>query len=40
MEQEKHAVEFNAIGLSNGLYFYSLFVDGKQMGVKRIALVA
>ena len=34
-----HAVEFNAEGLSSGVYIYSLYVDGKQIGVKRMALV-
>ncbi len=39
MPAGKHAVEFNAADLSSGVYFYSLNVDGKQMGVKRMALV-
>ena len=39
MPAGKHAVEFNAADLPSGVYFYSLNVDGKQMGVKRMALV-
>ncbi|MBK9227323.1 MAG: T9SS type A sorting domain-containing protein [Ignavibacteria bacterium] len=39
MPAGKHAVEFNAADLSSGVYFYSLNVDGKQIGVKRMALV-
>ena len=39
MPAGKHAVEFNAADLPSGVYFYSLYVDGKQMGVKRMALV-
>ena len=35
----RHEVEFNAGNLPSGVYFYSLNVDGKQMGVKRMALV-
>ena len=35
----KHAVEFKAIGLPSGVYFYSLYVGGKQIGVKRMTLV-
>ena len=34
-----HAVEFNAEGLSSGVYIYSLNVDGKQMGVRRMTLI-
>ena len=39
MPAGKHAVEFNAGNLPSGVYFYSLYVDGKQIGVKRMALV-
>ena len=39
MPAGKHAVEFNAGNLPSGVYFYSLYVDGKQVGVKRMALV-
>ena len=39
MPAGKHAVEFKAADLPSGVYFYSLYVDGKQMGVKRMALV-
>lgn len=34
-----YEVEFNASGLSSGVYFYSLIVDGRQMGVKRMTLL-
>ncbi len=34
-----HEVEFNAVDLSSGVYFYSLNVDGKQMDVKRMTLM-
>jgi subtilisin family serine protease len=34
-----YEVEFNAAGLSSGVYFYSLIVDGRQMGVKRMTLL-
>ena len=34
-----HAVEFNATDLSSGVYIYSLNVDGKQMGVRRMTLI-
>jgi hypothetical protein len=39
MPKVKHAVEFNAEGLSSGVYIYSLNVDGKQMGVRRMTLI-
>jgi len=39
MPAGKYAVEFNAADLPSGVYIYSLNVDGKQMGVKRMALV-
>ena len=39
MPAGKHAVEFNAADLPSGVYFYSLYVDGKQMAVKRMVLV-
>jgi hypothetical protein len=35
----RHEVEFNAGNLPSGVYFYSLSADGKQIGVKRMALV-
>ena len=35
----RHEVEFNAGNLPSGVYFYSLNIDGNQMGVKRMALV-
>jgi hypothetical protein len=34
-----HEVEFNASNLPSGVYFYSLYVDGKLLGVKRMSLV-
>ena len=34
-----YEVEFNATGFSSGVYFYSMNVDGKQMGVKLMTLV-
>ena len=34
-----YEVEFNAAGLSSGVYFYTLIVDGRQMGVKRMTLL-
>ncbi len=34
-----YEVEFNASGISSGVYFYSLIVDGRQMGVKRMTLL-
>jgi photosystem II stability/assembly factor-like uncharacterized protein len=39
MPAGKHAVEFNATDLSSGVYIYSLNVDGKQMGVRRMTLI-
>jgi hypothetical protein len=39
MQAGKHAVEFNAEGRSSGVYIYSLNVDGKQIGVRRMTLV-
>jgi photosystem II stability/assembly factor-like uncharacterized protein len=39
MQAGKHAVEFNAEGLPSGVYIYSLNVDGKQIGVRRMTLV-
>ena len=39
MPAGKHAVEFNAGNLPSGVYFYSLYVDGKQIGVKSMTLV-
>ena len=34
-----HEIEFNAVNLSGGVYFYSLIADGKQVAVKRMVLV-
>ena len=34
-----YEVEFNASNLPSGVYFYSLIANGKQMSVKRMALV-
>jgi hypothetical protein len=34
-----YEVEFDAADLPSGVYFYSLIADGKQMSVKRMALV-
>ncbi len=34
-----YLVSFNASDLSSGVYFYSLNVDGKQIGVRRMTLV-
>ncbi len=34
-----YLVSFNASDLSSGVYFYSLNVNGKQIAVKRMALV-
>jgi tetratricopeptide (TPR) repeat protein len=35
----RHEVEFKADNLPSGVYFYSLSAEGKQIGVKRMALV-
>lgn len=35
----RYEYEFNGESLPSGVYFYSLYVDGKQMAVKRMALV-
>jgi len=35
----RYEYEFNGESFPSGVYFYSLSVDGKQMGVKRMALV-
>jgi hypothetical protein len=35
----RHEVEFNASDLPSGVYFYCLYVDGKQIGVRRMTLV-
>jgi hypothetical protein len=34
-----YEVEFNAAGLSSGVYFYALIVNGQQAGVKRMTLL-
>jgi len=34
-----YLVSFNASDLSSGVYFYSMNIDGKQIGVKRMTLV-
>jgi hypothetical protein len=34
-----YEVEFDAEDLPSGVYFYSLIANGKQMSVKRMALV-
>lgn len=39
MNAGRHEVEFDAGNLSSGVYFYSLNVNGMQVGVKRMALV-
>ena len=35
----RHEVDFNASNLPSGVYLYSLHVDGKQIGVRRMTLV-
>ncbi len=39
MSAGSHVVDFNASDLSSGVYLYSLNVDGKQMGVRRMTLL-
>jgi hypothetical protein len=39
MSAGTHVVDFNASGLPSGVYLYSLNVDGKQMGVRRMTLL-
>jgi len=34
-----YQVEFDASGLSSGIYFYSLFIDGERMDTKKMVLV-
>ncbi len=39
MSAGTHVVEFSASDLPSGVYFYSMNIDGKQVGVRRMTLV-
>ena len=38
-KRQVYSSEFNAVNLPSGIYFYSLYIDGKEFATKKMTLI-